>query len=83
MAAPLKTGKQSVNLAASGRVSRIRRDPPPIAKKVIERDPDERDTRMVVIGVAVFALAIFMITLGASVYYGMSASSYTVEINNL
>lgn len=83
MAAPLKTGKQSVNLAGSARVSRIRRDPPPIAKKVIERDPDERDTRMVVIGVAVFALAIFMITLGASVYYGMSASSYTVEINNL
>jgi hypothetical protein len=83
MAAPLKSGKQSVNLAAPVRVSRIRRDPPPIAKKVIERDPDERDTRIVVIGVAVFALAIFMITLGASVYYGMSASSYTVEINNL
>ena len=57
MAAPLKSGKQSVNLAGPVRVSRIRRDPPPIAKKIVERDPDERDTRVVVIGVVAFAIA--------------------------
>ena len=55
MAAPLKSGKQSVKLGAPVRVSRIRRDPPPIQKKIIERDPDERDARVVAIGVVVFA----------------------------
>lgn len=82
MAAPLKTGKQSVNLAAPVRGSRIRRDPPPVAKKVVERDPDERDMQVVVIGVVAFALAIFAIVIGFSSYYG-SPSDYTVEINNL
>ena len=53
MAAPLKTGKQTVNLASSGvKVSRIRRDPPPKVK-VKEVDPDEVDRNDVVIGVLV------------------------------
>ena len=83
MAAPLKTGKQSVKLGAPVRVSRIRRDPPPIAKKIIERDPDERGTRVVVIGVVAFAIAIAIITIAFSSGIGWSPSQYTVEINNL
>ena len=83
MAAPLKSGKQSVKLGAAVRVSRIRRDPPPIAKKIVERDADERDARVVAIGVVAFALAIFVIIIGFSSYYGASPSDYTIEVNNL
>ena len=83
MAAPLLTGKKSVNLAAPVRVSRIRRDPPPVVKKTIVRDADERDIRAGVIGVIAFALAIFVITLGFSIYAGWSPSQYNIEINNL
>ena len=83
MAAPLQTGKKSVNLAGGVRVSRIRRDPPPIAKKIVERDPDERDTRVVVIGVVVFALAIFILTVAFSSYQAWSPADYEIEVNNL
>ena len=83
MASPLKSGKQSVKLGAPVRGSRIRRDPPPVAKKVEVRDPQERDTQMVVMGVVVFALALFVVIIGFSVYGGWSPSQYTVEINNL
>jgi hypothetical protein len=83
MASPLQTGKQSVNLAAPVRVSRIRRDPPPVVKKVEVRDPEERDTRAVVIGVVAFGLAIFVIAIGFSSANGWSPSQYTIEINNL
>ena len=83
MAAPLETGKKSVNLAGGVRVSRIRRDPPPIAKKIVEPDPDERNMRAAVIGVIAFALAIFIVTVAFSSGIGWSPSQYTVEINNL
>lgn len=81
MASPLQTGKKSVNLAAGARVSRIRRDPPPVVKKAIVRDPDERDARVVVIGVVVFAIAIFIITIAFSAYQSWSPSDHTVEVN--
>ena len=64
-------------------MSRIRRDPPPIAKKTIERDPDERDIRAAVIGVIAFALAIAVITMAFSSGIGWSPSQYTIEMNNL
>ena len=83
MASPLKSGKQSVNLASPVRVSKIRRDPPPKVKKVEVRDPEDRDTRTVVIGVVLFAVALFIITLGLSAYDGSSPSDYTVELNEL
>ena len=83
MASPLKTAKQSVKLGAPVRASRIRRDPPPIQKKIIERDPDERDTRVVVIGVVVFALAIFILTVAFSSYQAWSPANYEIEVNNL
>jgi hypothetical protein len=81
MAAPLKSRKQTVNMAGPVRVSRIRRDPPPIAKKVIERSPDERDTRVVVIGVIAFGLAIFIITLGFSSYQAAPSAGEPIQLN--
>jgi hypothetical protein len=80
MASPLQTGKQSVNLAAGEvRISRIRRDPPPAVKEVVVRDPDERDARMVVIGIVTFALALFVIAIGFSSVTGWSPRQYTVD----
>ena len=62
MTRPLSTGKQSVNLASGEvRVSKIRRDPPPVVKEKLVVIPDERDRRDVIIGVLAFALAIFVI----------------------
>ena len=81
MASPIKTGKQSVNLAgAAPRVSRIRRDPPP---KVVEKvvDPDVVDRRDVIIGVLAFALAICVIILAFGNSSGWSPREYTVEMN--
>ena len=84
MASPLKTGKQSVKLGPAVRGSRIRRDPPPIAKKIAERDPEERDAWTVVVGVVSFALAIFAIVIGFSSYYGAwSPADYTINAANL
>ena len=40
MASPVESGKQSVKLGPAVRGSRIRRDPPPKAKKIAERDPE-------------------------------------------
>jgi len=80
MASPLKTGKKSANVAAGEvRVSKIRRDPPPAVKEIVVRDPDERDTRMVVIGIVAFALAIFVILLAFAIYSGWSPRQYTVH----
>ncbi len=65
MASPLQTGKQSVNLAGpSVRGSRIRRDPPPAVKEINIRDRDERNQRIVVAGVLLFALAFIIIIIG-------------------
>jgi len=81
MASPLRTGKQSVNLASRGAPgSRIRRDPPPAVKEIVVRDRDERDKRIVVIGVASFAIALFIITIGFSSVIGWSPSQYTIHI---
>jgi hypothetical protein len=81
MASPNPTGKQSVNLASSGpRVSRIRRDPPPVVKEKVVH-PDEIDRRAVAIGVLTFALAIFVIILAFGSYSGWSPANYTIHID--
>jgi hypothetical protein len=83
MASPLKTGKQSVNLGASGaRVSRIRRDPPPAVKELVVRDRDENDRRNAVIGIVAFALALFVITIGFMSVTGWSPTQYTIHIED-
>ena len=83
MASPLKTGKQSVDLAAKGAPgSRIRRDPPPAVKELVIRDRDERDQRIVIIGVVSFALALFVIAVGFSSAAGWSPAQYSVHIES-
>ena len=83
MASPLKTGKQSVDLATSGaHRSRIRRDPPPVVKELVVRDPHERNTRMVVIGVVTFALSLFVIAIGFSSVTGWSPTQYVIHIES-
>lgn len=80
MAAPLQPGKRSVNLAVSGvRVSKIRRDPPPKVKEATIADRDERDARIVVIGVVVFALALVVAIIGLSSFTGWSPRHYTAR----
>lgn len=82
MASPLKTGKQAVNLAAKGapRVSRIRRDPPPKVKEVTAGDIEERDARIVTVGVVAFAIAIVAIIFGFAIGPGWSPSQYSINI---
>ena len=80
MGAPLQPGKRSVNLAASGvRVSKIRRDPPPKVKEATIADRDERDARIVLIGVIVFALALVVAIIGLSSFAGWSPRHYTAR----
>ena len=80
MASPLQSGKKSVNLASPVRASRIRRDPPPVVKKVELRDPEEIEARTVLIGVVSFALAIVVIVIGISSNYGWSPADYNIEL---
>ena len=81
MTRPLSTGKKSVTLTSpEGRVSKIRRDPPPAVKELVVRDRDERDTWMVVIGIVTFALALFIIILAFASYSGWSPRQYTVQV---
>jgi hypothetical protein len=83
MAAPLKTGKRSVNMAGGARVSRIRRDPPPVVKKVEVADPEERETRMVIVGVVGFAVALAIVMVAISSAAGWSPSEYTIHLKDL
>ena len=80
MASPLKSGKAPVDLAAQGRPSRIRRDPPPVARKTVVPDRDETDRRTAAIGILTFALAIVVIVLAFGGWAGWSPSDYTVRV---
>ena len=72
--------KKSVDLASSGpRVSRIRRDPPPVVKEKLV-DPDVVDRRDVAIGVIAFALSIFVIILAFGGYTGKSSQQQPVVV---
>ncbi len=81
MARPLATAKQSVSLASNGvRVSRIRRDPPPPPPEVVIAERNERDARMVAIGIITFALALAVITLSFMSYIGWTPRSYVAHL---
>ena len=81
MASPLQSGtKKSVLLKPPVPGSRIRRDPPPVAKKIELRDPEEIEARTVLIGVVSFALAIVIIVIGVSSNYGWSPADYNIEL---
>ena len=87
MASPLPTGKQTVSLASAGlsgsksvRGSKIRRDPPPLAKDIAVTDPDQRDTRTVVLGILTFTLALVIIMIGVASYSGWSPRDYVAHL---
>ena len=81
MARPLPSGKQSVSLAPDGpRVSRIRRDPPPPPPEVLVAERNERDARMVAVGIITFALALVVIGVAVMSYIGWSPRQYTANL---
>ena len=63
--------RKTVDLKPGARPSRIRRDPVPVLgndRKSLEPIAPEREAWVVVIGVILFALALAVITVGASNY---------------
>ena len=81
MARPLHNGKQPVKLAADGaRVSKIRRDPPPVVRKTVIPDRDETDRRAVAIGILAFTLAVVVVIIALGSWAGWSPSEYTVRV---
>ncbi len=81
MARPLPSRKQSVDLgSAEARVSKIRREPPPVVKQIELRDPKELERRDAIIGVLAFALAIVVIIVAVASYNGWSPREYTVQL---
>ena len=80
MASPLRTGKQSVDLSAPVRVSRIRRDPPPPPPKVLSaHDRKVREAWILAVGVAAFALAIGILLFAIGNANAWSLSQYTIH----
>ena len=84
MAAPLQTGKTTVNLAGAKGVpgSRIRRDPPPVAKKTVIPDRNEQDLRSVPIAIIAFTLALVVIIIGIGSFTGWSPRQVTLEVDD-
>lgn len=81
MASPLGTGKKTVNLAsARAPGSRIRRDPPPVAKEVAIVDVEDRDRRDVIVGVITFALALAVILIGLGSVLGWTPADYILDV---
>ena len=83
MASPLQTGKATVNLAAKGAPgSRIRRDPPPVARKTVVPDRDEQDRRTVPLGIVIFALALVVSIIGLASLGGWSPRQVTLHVDD-
>jgi hypothetical protein len=81
MASPLASGKRTVDLAAKDvRVSKIRRDPPPLVKKTVVPDRDGSDRRLAAVGIIAFALAIVVLIIAIGSWAGWSPSQYTVRL---
>ncbi len=81
MAKPLQTAKPTVNLATGEkRVSKIRRDPPPLARKTVIPDRDESDRRGAAIGIIVFTLALVAVIFALGSWAGWSPSEYTLRL---
>jgi hypothetical protein len=82
MASPLQSRKPSVNLAAPAvRISRIRRDPPPVVKELTAADVKEQDARSVTVGILAFGLAIFVVLIAAGNATGWSPTNYSITIS--
>ena len=74
--------KTTVDLSKGGpKGSRIRRDPPPPPpKKVTAGELRAREARVIVIGIAAIALALFVILLSLNRFAGWSLGDYVVEV---
>ena len=71
MATPLKSAKQTVNLATAGaRGSRIRRNPPPPPKKEPILDREDRERISVTVGVVAFTFALVVLVAAIGAYAG-------------
>ena len=80
MAMPLLSRKRTVDLAAAGaRPSRIRRNPPPPAKKEPVLDREDREKLSATIGVLAIALAMVVVIVGIGIYAGWSPREYEVH----
>jgi hypothetical protein len=81
MARPSQTEKKAIDLASAPavRVSRIRRDPAPKVKEKVV-DPREVERRDAVIGITVFALAIFVIILAFGGWSGSTRQQQPVVV---
>ena len=81
MASPFHSRKKTVDLATPMvRVSRIRRDPPPVEKVLTAGEIRERNARTVIVGVIAFGLLLFLLALGFTNAAGWSPSQYTIHI---
>lgn len=71
-------------MAAPARVgSRIRRDPPPPPpRRVTARQIREREAKMVVIGILVFALALTVLMVALGQGAGWSPADYVIAIQD-
>jgi hypothetical protein len=75
MAAPLKPGKQTVQLRAPARPSRIRRDPVGVKVQQLSRDAwwesREWEVRFAIVGIVFFAVAISALVIDLGHVFGM------------
>ena len=75
MAAPLKPGKQTVQLNSLGRASRIRRDPVGVKVQQLSRnawwESREWEVRLAMFGIVFFAVAISAMVIDIGHLFGM------------
>ena len=75
-----KIRKKTVELQPAARVSRIRRDPPPVVKEKVV-DVEGRDRLDAAVGILAFAFALFALGFAVASYAGWSPRQYTVHVN--
>jgi hypothetical protein len=80
MAAPLNSSKQTVNLAAGPRVSRIRRSPLPPPRKEPMLDREDREKLSVTFGVIAVAIALSIAIFIFAAYSGWSPREQHLHI---
>lgn len=84
MSRPLRSAKQTVDLATRGpKVSRIRRDPPPPPpRKVTPGELRSREAKVIVIGLLAAAIAVALVLFQVSQWAGWSPSDYVIVLRS-